>query len=115
MPAKDLIAIRKSRAEENFLLAEKSLERLEKTSGDRENIWNITGYDAILHKVNECIITAKKRILLEIWSEDFAMIEGSLREASNRGVNISIIVFNTLVVYRSFNHTLHKVKSPAET
>jgi len=96
LPAKDLIAMRKSRAEENFLAAERSLERFEKTAGDRENIWNITGYDAIIHKVNECIMSAKKRILIEIWSEDFAMIESSLKAASNRGVNISIVSYGEI-------------------
>ena len=96
LPAMDLIAIRKSKAEEIFLEAEKSLERFEKTAEDRENIWNITGYDAILHKVNECIMSAKKRILIEIWAEDFAMIESSLKAASNRGVNIAIISYGEI-------------------
>lgn len=96
LPAKNLIAMRKSRAEENFLEAERSLERFEKTPGDRENIWNITGYEAILHKVNECITTAKKRILIEIWSDDYAMLEDSLKAASDRGVNISVISYGEI-------------------
>lgn len=89
LPAKELIAARKARAEENFAAAERSLEQFEHSVADRENIWNITGRDAILQKVNECIAAAKKRILMEIWSEDFPVIEPALRNAAERGVPIS--------------------------
>lgn len=96
LPAQALIASRKAKAEENFLVAEKSLERFENTAADRENIWNITGYDAILKKVNECIASAEKRILIEIWHEDFPLIEDTLKEAASRGVNISIISYGDI-------------------
>lgn len=96
LPAKDLIAMRKAKAEENFLVAEKSLEEFEHTANDRENIWNITGYDAIVQKVNECIALSKKRVLIEIWAEDFPEIEGALKAAANRGVNICIISYGDI-------------------
>lgn len=96
LPAKELIAARKARAEENFLLAEQSLEKFEQAEHDRENIWNITGHDAILQKVNECITSAKKRILIEIWEEDFPTVAENLEEAAKRGVNVSIISYGNI-------------------
>ena len=97
LPAKELVAARKAKAEENFLAAELSLEQFEQASTDQENIWNITGHDAILQKVNECISTAKKRILTEIWAEDFPVIEAAMKEAAGRGVNVSIISYGEIV------------------
>lgn len=96
LPAKELVASRKAKAEENFLAAEQSLEQFQQSSGEQENIWNITGHDAILQKVNECISTAQKRILVEIWAEDFPVIAAGLEEAAERGVNVSIISYGDI-------------------
>lgn len=96
LPAKDLIASRKAKAEENFAAAEQCLERFERSASDRENIWNIAGRDAILKKVNECISAAEKRILIEIWAEDFLNIESALKEAAKRGVKVSIISYGEI-------------------
>lgn len=98
LPAKELIAARKAKAEENFIAAEKSLEEFEHSSNDRENIWNITGHDAIIGKVCECIENAQIRILLEIWAEDFPKVSDKLKEAAERGVNITIISYGEIKV-----------------
>lgn len=97
LPPKELIASRKAKAEENFLLAEQALEHYENAATDRENIWNITGHDAIIQRVNECISNAGKRILVEIWSEDFKDISASLEQASKRGVNVTIIAYGEII------------------
>jgi len=96
VPAKELVANRKAEAEQNFLLAEQSLMQFNKSASDRDNIWNITGYEAILQKVCECIVSAKHRILLEIWAEDFPKLEKLLDSASKKGVSITIVSYGEI-------------------
>lgn len=96
VPAKELIKNRRREAEENFELAEKSLAEFERSANDRENIWNITGRNEILDKVKECILFAKKRILLEVWKEEFKELESDLRQAASRGVNVTIIAYGEI-------------------
>ncbi|AQR94611.1 TrmB family transcriptional regulator [Clostridium saccharoperbutylacetonicum] len=91
IPAKELIKNRRVKAEENFKLAEKSLEQYNQSAKNRENIWNITGHDEILDKVKECIISAKHRILIELWKEEFKELESELKKASDKGVVVTII------------------------
>lgn len=96
VPAKELIKNRRKQAEENFELAEKSLAEFEQSANDRENIWNITGSGAILDKVKESILSAKKRILLEVWKEEFEELEPSLRAAAEKGINVTIIAYGEI-------------------
>jgi sugar-specific transcriptional regulator TrmB len=96
VPAKELIKNRRREAEENFELAEKSLAEFERSAHDRENIWNITGRNEILDKVKDCILSAKKRILLEVWKEEFEELESELRHAAKRGVNVTIIAYGEI-------------------
>jgi len=97
VPARELIKNRRRKAEENFELAEKSLAEFERSANDRENIWNITGRNEILDKVKDCILSAKKRILLEVWKEEFEELESELRQAVKRGVNVTIIAYGEIV------------------
>lgn len=39
----------------------------------------------------------KKRILLEIWKEEFEELESELRQAAKRGVNVTIIIYGEIV------------------
>lgn len=97
VPAKELIKSRRTKAEENFELAEKILAEFEQSANDRENIWNITGRNEILEKVKACIASAKKRILLEVWKEEFDELESELRQAVKRGVNVTIIAYGEII------------------
>lgn len=97
VPAKELIKNRRLKAEEHFDQAEKYFEKFEQTANDRENIWNITGRSEILEKVKACILSAKKRILLEIWKEDFKEIEAELKQAAEQGVIVTIIAYGDIV------------------
>lgn len=93
---KELITARKTKAEESFLEAESMLSQYESSARDRDNIWNITGQGAILQKINECIVKSEKRILLEIWAEDFPALENELKNASKRGVSVTIISYGEI-------------------
>lgn len=97
VPAKELVRNRRMKAEENFEQAEKIFEKFERSASNRENIWNITGRNEILDKVKTCISSVKKRILLEIWEEDFKELESELRHAANRGIVVTIIAYGEIV------------------
>jgi len=93
VPAKELIRNRRTKAEENFDKAEKFFENFERSVNDRENIWNITGDTEILDKVRASIELAHKRILLEIWREEYEVLADDLRAAAKRGVNVTIVAY----------------------
>ena len=96
LPAKELIAARKAATEKNFQTAERTLEQFERSGDDCGNIWNITGAGAVLQKAKECIDLAEKRILLEIWAEDFPAVAANLQAAAERGVTISIVSYGEI-------------------
>jgi sugar-specific transcriptional regulator TrmB len=96
IPAKELIKTRRIKAEQNFKLAEESLKEFNQSAKNRENIWNITGYNEILDKVKECILAAKHRILIEVWKEDFKELEFELRAAAEKGILITIIAYGEI-------------------
>ncbi|MBL4931828.1 helix-turn-helix domain-containing protein [Clostridium paridis] len=93
VPAKELIKNRRIKAEEDFKLAEKSLEQFNQSAKNRENIWNITGHNEILDKVKECILSAEHRILIELWNEEFKELESELRKAADKGVIVTIVAY----------------------
>ncbi|MFY0758540.1 TrmB family transcriptional regulator [Metabacillus dongyingensis] len=97
VPAKELIKNRRMKADEHFEQAEILLEKFEHSANDRENIWNITGRSEIFDKVKACIISAKNRILLEIWKEDFKELEPELKQAAIRGVSVTIIAYGEII------------------
>ncbi len=96
LPAKEMIASRKTKISETFNVAEIALKQFEQAADDRENIWNITGHSAIIQKINECILSSQKRILIEIWAEDFPDIATSLEIAATNGVDIKIIAYGDI-------------------
>lgn len=97
VPAKELVRNRRTKAEENFDKAEKFFEKFERSANDRENIWNITGDTEILDKVRTCIASTQNRILLEVWKEEFEELADDLREAAERGVNVTIVAYGEVV------------------
>lgn len=96
LSAKELIKNRRVKAEQHFKLAEKSLEQFNHSARNRENIWNITGYNEIIEKVKECISSAERRILIEIWKEEYGILELELKKAAEKGVNVVIIAYGKI-------------------
>lgn len=96
VPPKELIASRKAKAEETYDKAELMLSRFVNAAQDRDNIWNITGHDAIMKKVGECIDAANQRILIEIWGEDYLELADKLKAAAYRGVCVTIIGYGPI-------------------
>ncbi|KXH80643.1 TrmB family transcriptional regulator [Sporosarcina sp. HYO08] len=96
VPPKELINMKKQRAKISFEMAEKALENYSYLSLNRENIWNISGRDAIMSRVKEVIKSAKERILIEIWREDAEEIEEELRQAANSGVEVLVVSYGEI-------------------
>lgn len=96
LPIKEMITARKTAAEQNFNLAERELEKMQNETSEDDGIWNIRGRDAIIGRVRGCIDSAKQRVLLEIWAEDFPDIYSSLAQAASRGVVIDIVGYGEI-------------------
>lgn len=96
LPPKELIAQRKRHAEACFGMAERALKEYSETSRNRENIWNICGYETILSCGKEIIGRTKKRVLLEVCPEEAEYLKDDLKAAYDRGVEIIIVAYGTL-------------------
>ncbi|WP_172255055.1 TrmB family transcriptional regulator [Saccharibacillus deserti] len=96
LPPQELVRLKKKRAEASLEAAETALEHYSFVSSNRENIWNITGTDAILERAAETIGRAGTRVLLEIWPEEAKLLEPQLRAASERGLDVLLVVYGEL-------------------
>lgn len=61
-----------------------------------EPIHMIYGYDDIIEKIKEIIKNSNDSIYIEIWSNDYKMIEPEITNAYDRGVDIKIVGYNNL-------------------
>ncbi len=59
-----------------------------------EPIHSIFGNENILLKLKEVIKNTTDSIYLEIWSEDYKLLESALTEAYDRGINIKIVGYD---------------------
>ena len=96
LPPNELIEHRKQKAEQIFKTAQEALERFTVSAQNRENIWNISGHEAIMNRISEGIKGAVHRILLEVWKEDAEELEDILREAADRGIKVLIVAYGAL-------------------
>ncbi|MBR1425483.1 TrmB family transcriptional regulator [bacterium] len=76
-----------------------TIEYLEKKLPDvkedyNEPIHSISGYETIINKLKEIIKNAKHSIYIEIWNEDFKILENLLRNAYEREVDVKIVGYN---------------------
>lgn len=61
-----------------------------------EPLHNIDGYDNILIKIKEIINNAKSSVYLEIWNEDFKLLENELKNAYDRDIDIKIVGYGDI-------------------
>jgi sugar-specific transcriptional regulator TrmB len=95
----ELIQKRKRQSENLFHSAQESLKRYSTSRGNRENIWNIAGREAIMDKVNEAIKSTKHRILLELWPEEAEALRINLCAAVDSGCKVQIVAYGILENY----------------
>ncbi|GGN94633.1 TrmB family transcriptional regulator [Saccharibacillus kuerlensis] len=96
LPPQELVRLKKRRSEASLKAAEMALEQYSFVSSNRENIWNITGTDAILERAADTIRRADTRVLLEIWPEEALLLEKELRAAAARGLDVLLVVYGEL-------------------
>lgn len=60
----------KQDTKKDMLTLKNSLEQHSKATFDRNEIWNIEGYDTILSRCKNCIRNAKEELMIQIWVED---------------------------------------------
>ncbi len=92
----ELLAQRKQRAERTFEEAREALEQYVGSSQQRAGIWNIAGREAILNRVRECVKNARHRVLIEVWAQEACELEGALREAAQRGVEVLVVAYGAV-------------------
>ncbi|MFD1676141.1 TrmB family transcriptional regulator [Alicyclobacillus fodiniaquatilis] len=92
----ELISNKKRKADAAFDEASKCLEVFHATMQNRDHIWNITGYNAIIGRIKESIKRASSRILLEIWKEDAELLKDELQTLSATGIEIIIVSYGEL-------------------
>ncbi len=73
---------------------EKNLPQIQDTY--YEPLHNIEGYDNILNKLKEIINNAKSSIYLEIWNEDYKLLENEIKNAYERDMDIKIIGYGDI-------------------
>ncbi len=93
LPPADLVTSRRRQAQQTCDEADAALKRYAETAGNRSNIWNINGRDAIMSRVKEAIKNADRRILMEIWETEADELREDLREAAARGVEIVLVCY----------------------
>jgi HTH-type transcriptional regulator, sugar sensing transcriptional regulator len=69
-------------------------------------IWNISGRESIIRRVNEFILEAKKQIYISVWDEEVEEIKDALINADKRNIKISIVHYgeNLLNFGTEFKH-----------
>jgi sugar-specific transcriptional regulator TrmB len=79
-------------------------------------IWNIVDHDPLIEKAQWMIDSAQKVILLSLWHDELALLEGPLRAAEGRGVQIALVHFGPpkitvgQVYYHPIEDTLYAEK-----
>lgn len=61
-----------------------------------EPVHTICGYENILEKLREVINNTKDSIYCELWAADYKVLEDSIMNAYDRGVNIKIVGYDNL-------------------
>ena len=84
---------RQNKTEEQLL--EKSLRDLLKETKSLISI-KINKYDDLIAEVKKEILSAKKQILIRLWSEELELIEDELRGMEKKGIDIQLLSFTPL-------------------
>ena len=91
---KELINRYKRKAQATIEYLEKKLPKIKEDFN--EPIHYILEYDAVIKKIKEIIKISKKSIYIEIWAEDFKLIEKELKNAYDNGVDIKIVGYDNI-------------------
>jgi sugar-specific transcriptional regulator TrmB len=66
------------------------------SSLEEDHLWNIVGYQNMLHKATDIINEAKSSLYLSLWNRELQLLKTELKHASDRGVSIIIFSFTPI-------------------
>jgi len=66
------------------------------TSVEPGHLWNIVGYENMIHKAREMIERAEKAIFISVWQREADLLKKEIDNAYNRGVTIIAFSFTEL-------------------
>lgn len=61
-------------------------------------VWNIKGYDSIIEKALQLISGANEEIMMSLWDEEALLLKIELDKASNRGVDVKILLYGNMKI-----------------
>jgi sugar-specific transcriptional regulator TrmB len=92
LPPEQLFSLMEDRLQEKIESARESLKGIESNLLS-DHMWNIVGYQNMIHKAKEIISNANEEIYLSVWKREMKLLKGELKRAKERGVKITLFSF----------------------
>ncbi len=95
LPPEQLFKLLENRLKERIGKAMEGLKGIE-SNLMADHLWNIVGYQNMIHKAREIIQNSQKEIYLSAWRREIDHFKDDLRNARSRGVKITIFAFTEI-------------------
>ena len=95
LPPEQLFKLLEDRLKERIGKAREGLKGIE-SNLMADHLWNIVGYQNMVHKAREIIQNAKKELYLSAWRREINEIKEEIKSARGRGVKITIFAFTEI-------------------
>lgn len=95
LPPEQLFKLLENRLNERINKAREGLKGIE-SNLMADHLWNIVGYQNMIHKAREIIQNAKKELYVSAWRREIVHIREDLKNARSRGVKITIFTFTEI-------------------
>ncbi len=92
LPPEQLFSLLEDRLKEKIESARESLKGIESNLLS-DHMWNIVGYQNMIHKAREIIDSAQSEIYLSIWRREMKLLKAELNRAKERGIQITLFSF----------------------
>ncbi len=97
LPPEQLIGLLERQFRERLNEASKALSHFD-TQIQPGHLWNIVGYQNMLHKAREMITRAKETIFISAWERECIRLKKDLKDAEKRGIRIIAFSFTPIVL-----------------
>jgi sugar-specific transcriptional regulator TrmB len=95
LPPEQLFRLLEDRLKLKISDARESLKGIE-SNLVTDHLWNIVGYQNMIHKTKEIIENAQEEIYLSVWKREFDLLEKQLEKAASKNVKITIFSFTDI-------------------
>ena len=104
LPPEQLFNLLLDRLNERINEARKNLKNIESNMLS-DHLWNIVGYQNMIHKAREIISKTELEIYLSVWKREFKLLQNELKKAKDRGVKVAIFSFTEIDFDADFVYT----------